>query len=88
MLAQAAGVAASWRDVDGAEHAVPRETIEALLAALHLPADSLSQARESLALLARRGGLRSRLVASRARHSSDRGVASNVRATTYVDVAV
>ena len=44
----------SWRDVDGAEHAVPRETIEALLAALHLPANSLSQARESLALLARR----------------------------------
>jgi glycogen operon protein len=53
-LAQAAGVAPSWRDVDGAEHAVPRETIEALLAALHLPANSLSQARESMALLARR----------------------------------
>ena len=53
-LAQAAGMALSWRDVDGAEHAVPRETVEALLAALHLPADSLSQARDSLALLARR----------------------------------
>jgi glycogen debranching enzyme len=53
-LAQAAGVAPSWRDVDGAEHQVPRETIEALLAALHLPANGLSQARDSLAVLARR----------------------------------
>ncbi len=53
-LAQAAGVAPSWRDVDGAEHVVPRETIEALLAALHLPANSQSRARDSLALLARR----------------------------------
>ena len=53
-LAQAAGVAPSWRDVDGAEHQVPRETIEALLAALHLPANSQSHARENLGLLARR----------------------------------
>ncbi|HEY8071373.1 MAG TPA: 4-alpha-glucanotransferase, partial [Methylocystis sp.] len=53
-LAQAAGVAPGWRDVDGAEHQVPRETIEALLAAMHLPANNLSQARESVALLARR----------------------------------
>jgi glycogen operon protein len=53
-LARAAGVAPSWRDVDGVEHGVPRESIEALLAALHLPASSQSRARDSLALLARR----------------------------------
>ena len=53
-LAQATGVALRWRDADGAEHEVPRATVEALLAALHSPAKSQSQARDSLAVLARR----------------------------------
>ena len=53
-LAQAAGVAPSWRDVDGQEHEVPKPAIEALLAALNLPAQRLSQARESLSHLAER----------------------------------
>ena len=53
-LAQAAGVAPGWRDADSAEHQNPPSTIDALLTALDLPAKSLSQARDSLALLARR----------------------------------
>ncbi len=53
-LARAAGVATSWRDTEGAERQVPRATVEALLAALRLPADNLARARDSLASLARR----------------------------------
>ncbi len=53
-LAQAAGVALQWRDTSGLDHRVPQATIEALLAALGLPAQSLSQAQESLARLAQR----------------------------------
>ena len=53
-LARAAGVALEWRDADGAEHRVPSATVTALLAALRLPAESLSEARASLASLARR----------------------------------
>jgi glycogen operon protein len=51
-LAQAAGIAPQWRDVDGAAHDVPRETILALLARLDLPAATLFQARASLARFA------------------------------------
>ncbi|MFY9627355.1 MAG: glycogen debranching protein GlgX, partial [Methylocystis sp.] len=53
-LAQAAGVALNWRDVDGQEHEVPKPTVEALLGALDFPAHGLSQARDSLARLAER----------------------------------
>jgi len=48
-LAAAAGIATRWRDVDGAEHAVPRETIESLLATMGLPARTQTQGRDSLA---------------------------------------
>ncbi len=51
-LAQAAGIAPQWHDVDGAAHDVPRETILALLARLGLSAATLFQARESLSRLA------------------------------------
>ncbi len=53
-LAQAAGVSTQWRDIEGATHDVPRETIQALLLNLGLPAESLAQGRESLARLADR----------------------------------
>lgn len=51
-LAEAAGVERQWRDVDGAEHDVPRQTVCALLARLGFPADTLDEARDSLARLA------------------------------------
>ncbi len=51
-LAEAAGIATQWRDVDGAEHAVPQATILALLEALGLPAQTQRQGRDSLARLA------------------------------------
>jgi glycogen operon protein len=54
ILARAAGIAEFWRDGDGVEHRAPQTTIDALLAALHLPARTLSQAKESLASLAQR----------------------------------
>jgi glycogen operon protein len=50
-LAAATGVERQWRDVDGALHDVPRETVCALLAQLGFPAGTLSDARESLARL-------------------------------------
>ncbi|KAF0123648.1 MAG: glgX, partial [Methylocystaceae bacterium] len=50
-LAEATGVERQWRDVEGALHDVPRETICALLAQLGFPAGTLSDARESLARL-------------------------------------
>jgi len=51
-LAEAAGVERQWRDVDGALHDVPRATVCALLARLGFPADTLGEARASLARLA------------------------------------
>ena len=51
-LAHAAGIAPTWRDVDGNEHAVGDDTRRALLAAMGLEADSTAQAREFLATLA------------------------------------
>ena len=53
-LAQAAGVAPQWRDATGVERQVPQQTMEMLLARLELPAQNAEEARESLALLARR----------------------------------
>ncbi|PPD45048.1 MAG: 4-alpha-glucanotransferase [Methylocystis sp.] len=51
-LAEAAGIATRWHDVMGAEHQVPRETLQALLARLGLPAQMRDEARDSLAQLA------------------------------------
>ena len=48
-LAEAAGVQRQWRDVEGALHDVPRETISALLAQLGFPASTINDARDSLA---------------------------------------
>ncbi len=70
-LARAAGAAPGWRDADGAEHEVPPATIEALLAALHLPAKSLSQARDSLATLARREDARALPMSAAFREDED-----------------
>jgi glycogen debranching enzyme len=53
-LAQAAGVASAWRDVEGVEREVPRATTLSLLAALGLPASNLAEARDSLARLSER----------------------------------
>ncbi|QGM46995.1 glycogen debranching protein GlgX [Methylocystis heyeri] len=53
-LAQAAGVAPAWRDVEGAEREVPGATTLSLLAALGLPASNLGEARDSLARLSER----------------------------------
>ncbi|MGD9544452.1 MAG: glycogen debranching protein GlgX [Methylocystis sp.] len=50
-LAEAAGIERQWRDVDGALHDTPRETICALLAQLGFPAGALDVARDSLARL-------------------------------------
>ncbi|HEY8125412.1 MAG TPA: glycogen debranching protein GlgX [Methylocystis sp.] len=50
-LAEAAGVERQWRDVDGGLHDVPRETVCGLLAQLGLPANTLGDARASLARL-------------------------------------
>ena len=51
-LAAAAGIAPAWHDLAGRETQVPRDSLQALLHALALPAASQAQARESLALLA------------------------------------
>jgi glycogen operon protein len=51
-LAEAAGVATHWRDVDGVDHQVPRDTLLALLTRLGLPARSRTDARDSLLRLA------------------------------------
>ena len=47
-LARAAGVAEEWWSVDGERHQVNPDTLRALLAAMHLPAGTTRQARESL----------------------------------------
>lgn len=47
-LAEAAGIAPAWSDMEGIRHAVSPDTQRALLAAMRLPADSTAQARESL----------------------------------------
>ena len=48
-LAIAAGIAPHWHDLTGREHEVPEATLRAVLSALGLPAESVAQARESLA---------------------------------------
>lgn len=50
-LAAAAGIANEWWDVEGAHHPVGDDTKRALLAALHLPAGTTGEARDSLAKL-------------------------------------
>jgi glycogen operon protein len=53
-LADAAGIAAHWRDVDGATHATPRETLLALLESVGLEARTRDMARDALVRLAAR----------------------------------
>ncbi|MEI6161464.1 MAG: 4-alpha-glucanotransferase, partial [Roseococcus sp.] len=48
-LATAAGIATHWHDLTGREHEVPEATLRAVLTALQLPAESASQAKDSLA---------------------------------------
>ncbi|WP_248707616.1 glycogen debranching protein GlgX [Sediminicoccus sp. KRV36] len=48
-LAAAAGIAPHWHDLTGREHEVPEATLRCVLSALQLPAESASQARDSLA---------------------------------------
>ncbi len=48
-LAEAAGVATSWYDISGTRNLVPEGTLRAVLAALGLPAETTTQARDSLA---------------------------------------
>ncbi|HET9018984.1 MAG TPA: 4-alpha-glucanotransferase, partial [Acetobacteraceae bacterium] len=48
-LAEAAGIAPEWWDIDGGRHPVSPDTQRALLAAMRLPADSSAGARDSLA---------------------------------------
>ncbi len=51
-LAEAAGIAAAWWDGEGRHHRVGAETKRALLAAMHLPAATPDDLRDSLARLA------------------------------------
>ncbi len=53
-LAAAAGIQDEWWQVDGTHHRVSIETKRALLKAMRLPADTLSDARESLLTLQRK----------------------------------
>ncbi|SHJ81031.1 4-alpha-glucanotransferase [Roseomonas rosea] len=46
-LAQAAGIAVEWRDVNNRDHSVGPEAMRAILAALELPAGSEAEIRES-----------------------------------------
>lgn len=50
-LAAAAGIAPEWWDVEGTHHPVGDDTKRALLAALHLPAGTNGEVRDSLAKL-------------------------------------
>ena len=54
-LAQAAGIAPRWHDVDGGEHEVTIDTKRALLEAMHLGAGSESEARARLRQIAEEG---------------------------------
>jgi glycogen operon protein len=51
-LATAAGIAPDWWDIDGTRHPVSDATRQAILAALHLPAGSSAEARDSLSRFA------------------------------------
>ena len=57
-LAAAAGIQDEWWQVDGTHHRVSIETKRALLKAMRLPGDTLSDARESLLALQRKRDLR------------------------------
>ncbi|PWS34704.1 4-alpha-glucanotransferase [Falsiroseomonas bella] len=50
-LADAAGIATSWHEISGRAHAVPQETLRALLGAMDLPAGNAATIRDSLARL-------------------------------------
>lgn len=69
-LAKAAGIAPHWVDVYGHRHEVPNDTIQALLAALGLPASSIGEARASLSVLAEERELRALPVAATLRESA------------------
>ncbi|RTL85105.1 MAG: glycogen debranching enzyme GlgX [Hyphomicrobiales bacterium] len=87
-LSQAAGVATQWRDVEGAEHHVPRDTLLALLSRLGLPAGSRSDARDSLLRLAQlrdRGALPPHFVARENAAASLRLGATQTTRLTLVD---
>jgi glycogen debranching enzyme GlgX/4-alpha-glucanotransferase len=57
-LAQAAGVAATWRDLEGERHTASPDTLRALLAAMRAPAETTHQAMESLHGMAETGDRR------------------------------
>jgi glycogen operon protein len=48
-LAAAAGIAPQWWDIDGTRHPVSPDTKRAILAAMHMPAGTSGEARDSLA---------------------------------------
>ena len=73
-LAKATGIAPHWVDVNGHRHEVPKDTIQALLAALGLPASSIGEARTSLSVLAEERELRSLPVATTLRKSASRTI--------------
>ncbi|WP_270939312.1 4-alpha-glucanotransferase, partial [Falsiroseomonas oryzae] len=64
-LAEAAGIAPHWHAISGERHAVPEDTLRALLGALLLPAGNDAEARESLAVLSRPRALPQALTAQR-----------------------
>ncbi|GGG35817.1 4-alpha-glucanotransferase [Caldovatus sediminis] len=64
-LAEAAGIAARWRDARGEEREVAADTLRAVLAALGLPARSADEAAASRAALAARGARLPPLITAR-----------------------
>jgi glycogen operon protein len=78
-LAESAGIATRWRDVDGRTHDVPRETLLTLLASLSLPAATRADARDSLARLAqtRDGRLLPRRLVARENEAAALRLAAN-----------
>ncbi|WP_051952478.1 glycogen debranching protein GlgX [Methylocapsa aurea] len=70
-LAEAAGIALEWFDVDGGRHLVGTETKRALLASLDLAASTTGEARARLAELAEERALRPLPVASTIRLGGD-----------------
>jgi glycogen operon protein len=57
-LAHAAGIAPQWWETTGTHHLVSDDSKRAILRAMHLPADSTGEARDSLAMLAQASDLR------------------------------
>lgn len=67
LLARAAGIALDWHDLAGMRHQVPETTLKKLLSALGLPADSQSEAQNSLTKLAETRDRRALPLAAHAR---------------------